>query len=109
MRSAIVIATAVLAIAFAPSALAVGNGPTSSVYDQKGKQVQTEVNVAPAQATQTTKPPAQPAPVATEAVASSGTLPFTGLDLGFLAAAGAVLVAMGISLRRITRKRDTTV
>ena len=34
----------------------------------------------------------------------AGTLPFTGLDLSFLAGAGLVLVAMGFSLHRITRK-----
>lgn len=39
-----------------------------------------------------------PAPVHT-----AGTLPFTGMDLGLVGGAGVVLVAMGISLRRVTR------
>ena len=42
----------------------------------------------------------------TQAVVTKTTLPFTGLDLSFLAGAGAVLVAMGFSLRRLTRKSD---
>jgi hypothetical protein len=31
------------------------------------------------------------------------TLPFTGLDLGFVAAAGGVLLALGFAVRRLTR------
>jgi hypothetical protein len=32
-----------------------------------------------------------------------GALPFTGLDIGLLAAAGALLLALGIGMRRLTR------
>jgi hypothetical protein len=32
-----------------------------------------------------------------------GSLPFTGLDLALLAAAGGVLVAVGLGMRRLTR------
>ena len=45
MKSAVLTAIVALAIVFAPSALAAGNGPTKSVYDHKGNQVQ---NVAAA-------------------------------------------------------------
>ena len=38
------------------------------------------------------------------AVKAAATLPFTGLDLGLVAGAGVVLVGMGFSLRRVTRK-----
>jgi hypothetical protein len=34
---------------------------------------------------------------------SGGALPFTGLDLALLAAAGGVLVAGGLAMRRLTR------
>ena len=101
MRSAIVIATVVLAIVLAPSALAAGNGPTKAVYDQKGKQVQNVVSVAGV-----TNTAAKQKPVATSATVTQGTLPFTGLDLGFAVAAGVGLVGMGIGLRRLTRKPD---
>ena len=107
MKSAFLTAIVALAIVFAPSALAAGNGPTKSVYDHKGNQVQ---NVAAATATTPTPPstpPSSPPPAATEAVVTKTTLPFTGLDLSFLAGAGAVLVGMGFSLRRLTRKSDT--
>ena len=39
--------------------------------------------------------------------AKTATLPFTGLDLGFVAGAGVVLLGMGFSLRRVTRKQPT--
>jgi hypothetical protein len=45
-------------------------------------------------------PPA--APVTTEE--ESGSLPFTGADLGVLAAAGGMLVLLGFGLRRLTHR-----
>jgi hypothetical protein len=44
-------------------------------------------------------PPSTSAP--TEA--SSGTLPFTGLDIALFAGGGAVLVLAGVGMRRLTR------
>ena len=35
-----------------------------------------------------------------------GSLPFTGLDLGLLAAAGVVLTGVGFGMRRLTRRPD---
>lgn len=37
----------------------------------------------------------------------AGSLPFTGLDLGLLAAAGALLLGLGIGMRRLTRVGDS--
>jgi hypothetical protein len=34
-----------------------------------------------------------------------GSLPFTGLDMALLVAAGGVLVAVGLGMRRLTRLR----
>ena len=50
-----------------------------------------------------------PSPVVAEAeVESSGsTLPFTGLDIGYIAAAGIVLLGMGFLLRRATHRGQT--
>jgi hypothetical protein len=44
------------------------------------------------------RPIAKPA-----ATSSSGGLPFTGLDLGLVAGAGGVLLAMGFAIRRLSR------
>jgi hypothetical protein len=38
-----------------------------------------------------------------EETASSGELPFTGRDLGLIVAAGGVLLAMGLGMRRLSR------
>ena len=38
-----------------------------------------------------------------EEASSSGELPFTGRDLGLVVAAGGVLLAMGVGMRRISR------
>jgi hypothetical protein len=40
-----------------------------------------------------------------KAAKSSGTLPFTGLDLGFIFAGAALVVAGGFGLRRLSRTR----
>ena len=40
-----------------------------------------------------------------KAAKSSGTLPFTGLDLGFIFAGAALVVAGGFGLRRLSRSR----
>lgn len=42
-------------------------------------------------------------PASAPAEASSGTLPFTGLDVALFAAGGAVLVLAGLGMRRLTR------
>jgi hypothetical protein len=44
-----------------------------------------------------------PAPAAQVQVSDSGSLPFTGLDLGLLAVGGIVLVGVGVGLRRFAR------
>ena len=36
-----------------------------------------------------------------------GSLPFTGADLGVLAAAGGILLALGLGLRRLTHRPTT--
>jgi cell division protein FtsW (lipid II flippase) len=38
--------------------------------------------------------------------AANGTLPFTGLDVLFLFAGGAVLLAVGMGLRLVSRARN---
>ena len=53
---------------------------------------------------------AHPQPVAKPIVTSSnsGGLPFTGFDLGLVAAAGGVLLAMGFGIRRLSRSKLTS-
>ena len=50
-------------------------------------------------------PPRQPPDTTTERRTSSGggDLPFTGLDVALIVAAGGVLLAMGLGMRRLSR------
>lgn len=47
----------------------------------------------------------EPGTLGTTTPPSSGTLPFTGLDLAGIAGAGAALLASGLTLYRVSRRR----
>jgi hypothetical protein len=98
MRGTIALLAVVVACVFASSALA-GNSSTKTTYDTKGATVQKTIGKA--------KPKHQSKPAVSTApkVVHTGTLPFTGLDLGFIVAGGLLLVAVGASLRRVTRQQ----
>ena len=84
----------VVASVFAASALAGGNGTLCKVYCKKGTSVVKQVNVKQVNSAQGVE----------AASASGGQLPFTGLDLGFVALAGVLLIVAGFGLQRATRK-----
>ena len=89
-------ATAVLAVGatclvLAASALAGG----SLVANYGGKAAAPQVKVSAAGAQKSAS-----------ASAPKGTLPFTGLDVGFVVAGGAVLLAAGVALRRGARSKS---
>ena len=97
MKATMLVLAVVLAAVLASSALAGGNSSATATYEKRGTKVQKVVG----------KPKTTPKPKATggqPTVSSGGTLPFTGLDLAFIAGGGVLLVGMGVSLRRITRK-----
>jgi hypothetical protein len=58
---------------------------------------------APVEATPVAAAPVEAAPVQA-AADEGGSLPFTGADLGVLAAAGGILLALGFGLRRLTHR-----
>jgi hypothetical protein len=104
-RTLIVVIAVVLTAVFASTALAAGNSSSKFAYGSKGAKVQA---VLAAKTTVKAKPKAKAkaAPkVVKVAAVKSATLPFTGLDLGFIAGAGIVLVGMGLSLRKVARKQ----
>jgi hypothetical protein len=99
---AVVGATALLAFA-APAAFAQSGSEGYSGsnvvagLDQGGKGGGTPGEVAPAQTTPVSAP--------VQATADEGgSLPFTGADLGVLAAAGGILLCLGFGLRRLTHR-----
>lgn len=99
----LVIAVVILTAVFASSALAAGNSSATSAYGNTGTKVQAVIGKAkkPVHATLAAKTTVK---VKKVQQVKSQTLPFTGLDLGFVAGAGVLLVGMGLSLRRISRK-----
>jgi hypothetical protein len=63
-------------------------------YNDAAGQVQSDVDGDGGAGTPSTSAPVK---------ASSGTLPFTGLDIALFAGGGAVLVLAGVGMRRLTR------
>jgi len=87
-RGTILVVAFAAAAMFAASAFAGSNGTLCKVYCKKGTSVQKQAGKG----------------TPTGDANSGGTLPFTGLDLGFIALAGVVLVFAGVGLHRLTRK-----
>lgn len=82
----------------APSAMAASSA--QSGYSKPGGIVQTEINNGgrdhnPSAIVQT--------PEGTTETKSSGSLPFTGLDIVLVVAAGGLLLGLGLGMRRLTR------
>jgi hypothetical protein len=90
-KGTVLVVALVAAAVFATSAFAGGNGTLCKVYCKKGTSVQKQVD--------------NDASFTPPTSSTSGQLPFTGLDLGFIALAGVLLVLGGVSLHRVTRKR----
>ena len=106
MRATIVMIAVVLTAVFASSALAAGNSSAKAAYGKTGAKVQAAIASKPKHAVKKVVPAKKSGILGASATATQ-TLPFTGLDLGFVAGAGIVLVGMGLSLRRVTRKPPT--
>ncbi len=80
----------VLCLAFATAAF--GQSAVDG-YNDVGGTVQSDVGGTP--------------PAVTTTTSSSGSLPFTGLDVALFAAAGGLLVVAGVGMRRLTRSTGT--
>lgn len=108
-RIAFIVAALVVAFAVSPAAFA-GSKPTTDQYPvaptlvQKSKPKPTPQST-PTQPSGVAAAPATHASAPQTTVTPSGTLPFTGLDLAFVAAAAGAAVAGGFGLRRLGRKR----
>ena len=87
-----IVAVIVVALALATSAMAQSS---QDGYSNNAGQIQAQVDNGGPSGGGTT-------PVATS-TDSGSTLPFTGLDVAILAAAGGLLTAAGLGMRRLTR------
>jgi hypothetical protein len=103
MKTLAVTGLVLASLVVAPAALA----DSSTILDGYGTSASKPV-VQVKGTTGSTAPAETPAPAATPAAASTGpsTLPFTGSDLAFFMVAGAVLVAIGVGLRRFGRDQS---
>ena len=86
-RLLIVTVVLIVALSTAAGAFAGSGGSAQEGYNDSGVAAQTAVKQGP------------PPPTVT------GSLPFTGLDLGIAAGSGLVLLASGLGLRRLARAR----
>jgi hypothetical protein len=95
----------VLALMFAPSALAVETG--TSGYNQtppapsSGSGPSKETSKP---ATSTSPSTSSAAPSTSVSPSQAKTLPFTGLDLRWIMGVGVLLIGAGLSLRMVTRR-----
>jgi hypothetical protein len=101
-----VLATLLLTLALAPASFAQSGrdgyselGP--SVIDQTDSGTDPSANAGDPSSGDDTNPSADIADT------SGGELPFTGLDLGLIVAAGASLMLLGVGMRRLTRGPDS--
>ena len=95
--------TSLLLVIGSGTALAQGT-PSSRGYDESLGvigEIQSEEPTPPSTTEVSPTPPTPPQQ-------QEGDLPFTGLDLGIVAAMGAVLLGTGLVLRRSTRRSPTT-
>jgi hypothetical protein len=93
--------SALMLLGAAPSAMAASSA--QSGYSKPGGIVQTEIdngggNPNPGAVVENSSPPGS----VTE-TRNSGSLPFTGLDVVLVVAAGGLLLGLGLGMRRLTR------
>jgi hypothetical protein len=104
--TALLAATAMLvlpAVASAQSSLNYGPTPNGAVQSTIANG-----SPAPKQAKKSGSNAAPAAATSTPAASEKGTLPFTGLEVGIVAAAGLVLVATGVGLRKMGSARSAS-
>ncbi|MDX6671901.1 MAG: hypothetical protein QOI91_2264 [Solirubrobacteraceae bacterium] len=87
----------VISLALAPAAFA-GDTATSAGYRDTAGNVQQQV----AAAEQSTPPESRKTRTVDE-----GSLPFTGMELGFIGMAGIALLGLGFGLRMLIRRQPT--
>jgi hypothetical protein len=85
-----------------------GESPAESTPTETTPTETTPAETAPAESAPAESKPAESTPAQTAPVQAAaeegGSLPFTGADLGVLAAAGGILLGLGFGLRRLTHR-----
>lgn len=98
---------AVMGAALMLPASAFAQAPATDGYDTPAGSIEEAIPPPPTPPPPTPPPPHDPPPP-TITEAKGGSLPFTGLDLGLMVAAGGVLLAVGLGMRRLSRPSSET-
>jgi hypothetical protein len=98
-KTAIAGAMGVMLVVPAP---AFAGSTAQDAYDIPGGSIEEAIPPPPTPPPPTPPPPHKPPPQAITQ-ARGGSLPFTGLDLGLMVGAGAMLLALGLGMRRLSR------
>jgi hypothetical protein len=99
------VVAAIAALSLATAAPAFAEDSSLEGYGGPGSDVLSEIQQPGGNVSEKSAPVQNTA--GESAKASSGTLPFTGLDLGLLGAAGVGLLGLGIGMRRLTRSSES--
>ena len=100
------IAVLALSLAIAPATAFAQAGTSVDPYENEGPQVQERIdqsNPSPNDDDSGSTPVARTAQGGDEGGGGGGELPFTGLDVALVIGAGALLLALGVGMRRLTR------
>ena len=98
MRLKTKIVGAALSIALIAAAPAFGQSAAQDGYSQPAGQVQQQLESRSNEGHRVV-----PAATTNESTETDSKLPFTGLDIALVIAAGGVLLAMGLGIRRLSR------
>ena len=102
MRTKFTFTAVVASVALALSApAAFGQSAVQNGYSQPGGVIQSQVSNGNPSSTPEASTSSTPT---AKTQTSSSQLPFTGLDLGLVLAAGAMLLAAGLGIRRVSRR-----
>jgi hypothetical protein len=97
------IAVLALSIAIAPATAFAQAGTSADPYEGENPQIQEQIDQAgPADEGGADEGPT-PVAAKTQAADEGRELPFTGLDLALVIGAGALLLGLGLGMRRLTR------
>lgn len=115
MRKTLAIALASLLLVMSLTSVAFAQSSVDGyVPDEGAVQNQIQGNDDTGTPPNATQEAAEPGTTPTPAAATtptpsddSGSLPFTGLDLALLAGAGAVLLSLGLGMRKLTRAPES--
>ena len=100
MQKKLIALAAALILSLAFATVAVGQSSTEEGYNPTGPEVVNKVDEQDDQAPASANSP-------TNNSDNGSELPFTGLDLALFAGAGAMLLALGLGMRRLTRSPES--